>query len=65
MAKRGRKPKHSQEFMDAVLGRAEEVRNTPRRYVSEREVARTIQEEFGVEKTTLGRWQKRKVEASR
>ncbi len=65
MAKRGRKPKHSQEFMDTVLGRAEEVRNTPRRYVTEREVARTIQEEFGIERTTLRDWRKKKVEASR
>ncbi len=51
----GRPPKHSVEVVDAALQRAEEVRNTPRRYVTEREVERAIQEEFGINRTTFRR----------
>lgn len=54
---RGRPLKYDAEFIEAVLQRAEEVRNTPRRYVREREVGRAIQEEFGINRITLRRWE--------
>lgn len=40
----------------AVVQRAQAIRNTTRRYVTEREVERAIEVEFGISRSTLKRW---------